>query len=892
MRKLISTILFTTVALICQAQTDGISYQALITNSEAQEIPGLDIVGNYLSEEPVDLRFTIYNAELLIEYQEVQSTVTDKFGMINLVIGQGMNTGVGSGEWTEIEWDGTPKKLVVELDIKGNGFVEFSSQELLFVPYGYHRNIYAAGTLEVDGETTLNNDITVENQSLTTLTGDLNVLGSANFNGNTWFNTITVEKWSLLRGTLSVGDSTSLDGPVHVLNAHPVDLSGTLNVEKPVTFHDSFDVLEESPSTLSGTLTVSKAVNLHDSLKVLNAAPVNFSGTLSVEESVTFHSSFDVLDEGLSYLSGSLMVDGETNLNQTLHVNNSSPVFLSGDLAVDGISIFNDSADFNGHTSFNTIAVDNWSRLEGTLTVGDSTTLDGPVHVLNAHPVDFSGTLNVENAVTFQSSLDVLNESPTRLSGSLRVNKVTNLNDSLNVLNAAPSHLSGMLMVDGESTFEDNVTVNAISDLNGQVTISAAISETDANNYGAYPLRVGGSGHGIAIKATASTPDGDNNFITFFNSDDEAVGRIEGQKAIEVATSPEYIFNNTMLVGEVAMATADLVGASASTTTCVGAGVCQTIPVISLIIAAGVKIALAEANLYAYNIFAYANLGVTYASGSADYAEWLLRTNPDEQMSYGDIVSVNGGKISKNTEYGDQMMVVSFKPAVLGNMPPKDEEYLYEKVAFLGQVPVKVKGKVTVGDYILPSGMHDGFGRAVHPSDMRISDYKKIVGVAWSASNDPVSAYINVAIGMNRHDLVKVVTDQQSEIDALQSELDKTRQVLAELVPGFAEKMAGSPEPGVIEKPEVGAVQSEVAEPGQVLSAEEMHPPLDRSVFVNGFELAKEQLIQQGIDVNTHPFYGPIFNNTEAKVQLIDKAMRLFEEQRKTAIEIDKAHGY
>ena len=40
-------------------------------------------------------------------------------------------------------------------------------------------------------------------------------------------------------------------------------------------------------------------------------------------------------------------------------------------------------------------------------------------------------------------------------------------------------------------------------------------------------------------------------------------------------------------------------------------------------------------------------------------------------------------------------------PMILGNLPPQDEDLDdYAKVAFMGQVPVKVRGKST-GDYIL-----------------------------------------------------------------------------------------------------------------------------------------------------------------------------------------------
>jgi hypothetical protein len=61
----------------------------------------------------------------------------------------------------------------------------------------------------------------------------------------------------------------------------------------------------------------------------------------------------------------------------------------------------------------------------------------------------------------------------------------------------------------------------------------------------------------------------------------------------------------------------------------------------------------------------------------------------------------------------ERMMVVSSHPIVLGNMPEPGKERLYEKVAFLGQVNVKVIGVVEAGDYIVATGRHDGCAMAV-----------------------------------------------------------------------------------------------------------------------------------------------------------------------------------
>ena len=118
--------------------------------------------------------------------------------------------------------------------------------------------------------------------------------------------------------------------------------------------------------------------------------------------------------------------------------------------------------------------------------------------------------------------------------------------------------------------------------------------------------------------------------------------------------------------------------------------------------------------------------------------------------------------MSKNTDHAEQYLVISTKPAILGNMPMDGREDLYEKVAFMGQIPVKIRGKVLTGDYILPSGLNDGTGIAVSPKYISAEQYSKIVGIAWSASagTDKISL-VNMAIGLNANDVARLAVQQE-----------------------------------------------------------------------------------------------------------------------------------
>jgi subtilisin-like proprotein convertase family protein len=170
--------------------------------------------------------------------------------------------------------------------------------------------------------------------------------------------------------------------------------------------------------------------------------------------------------------------------------------------------------------------------------------------------------------------------------------------------------------------------------------------------------------------------------------------------------------------------------------------------------------------------------GVTFVSSGADYAEWLPRADVNEGMHAGHIVGVRNGKISKVTEGADQIFAISTNPLVLGNVPAEGKESEYEKVGFMGQVPVLVKGVVKEGDYILASGNNDGFGRAVAPEDIELTDITEIVGRAWSPSQNDLMGYINVAVGLNRNDLVPILKKQQEKVEQHDEDIASLKETL------------------------------------------------------------------------------------------------------------------
>ena len=185
---------------------------------------------------------------------------------------------------------------------------------------------------------------------------------------------------------------------------------------------------------------------------------------------------------------------------------------------------------------------------------------------------------------------------------------------------------------------------------------------------------------------------------------------------------------------------------------------------------------------YAMERIKVANLGagVMYESGNGDYAEWLERLDPSEPIMVADIVGVTGGKITRTTDGADQVMAVSFKPIVLGNMPPEGHAHLYEKIAFMGQTLVKVTGRVEVGDFIVPSGLNDGMGIGVRPEEITAAQLGSVVGIAWEAI-DASFGLVNVAVGLKPVEIEKVVTRHETALAEMREAQDETEMQLASL---------------------------------------------------------------------------------------------------------------
>lgn len=546
------------------------------------------------------------------------------------------------------------------------------------------------------------------------------------------------------------------------------------------------------------------------------------------------------------------------------------------------------------------------------------------------------GNLEVENDLTVKKNVYLNTVSGgTTNSGTLTVGGVTNLNNDLNVNEGSPTYLTGSLTVRGNTSiegkasmgggadftgpvaFKDDVFINngltvsgttnvkgkttmTAADFSGQVTISSTVTGDD-DNFDAYPLRVQGDKQGIAIKVKGSRTT-DNNFVTFWDGEN-IQGRIEGETVSEMLLNPETIAQNAFYTADIVLggldvffagwefvqAIADLAAACSSTTGCAGVGAVVCAPIPSLIVAATANLVLKAAvgvaaianevvtvaDLAVYNGLKISQIGVTYQSGAGDYAEYLIKADPTHDFLPGEVIGVKAGKISLNTADADHLLVVSSKPIVLGNMPEAGKESEYEKIAFMGQVPVKIFGTVNSGDYILASGNNDGLGKAVSPEDMIITDYQKIVGVAWSPN---IAGFANVAVGLNANDMAAKVTEQAKEIDDLKAIFNQVVAVLKNYDTKLAESLQN--------------IKTDPIAPGGGNNGERTikYFKPKKEQIEEGLELAEAKLRENGVDVDNHPFFKDM-KDSNKKAAFLDKVDKAFDKEVEEKTKYNEKHG-
>jgi cytoskeletal protein CcmA (bactofilin family) len=629
-------------------------------------------------------------------------------------------------------------------------------------------------SLEVHGDTELKGDLAVEEN--TTLSGSLDVSGASTM---TALATTGISN----SGVLS---SNSIENATEVL-------TNTLEVESSARMQ-SLDVSESTQ--FFGQMTVQSA----DTTLLFGVTPgansgalglVSLPGDLKIYSSSTAHSDAPGAPEISLMSSGTMTATGKVtakNLETTSATTLSS---IAGELRVDKKARLLDGLDVEVGGS----AALRVRRTNGTIEMHNLVKFENDLTVTGGRSVTM-GTSGSNTSLTVHGATEV---------GSLTVNSTTSLTGTL----TAP---------DGK--FTSALSTNGVARAQQGLVVGHGNSSSTAPPSGYTALFDGstsgmGTSNGIKIKLNQGTGNvsNANEFITFENNNGTVVGRIRGenssdwgndgfkvhdraQKVYAVTTNTLQATHETLwainqtqfaVSGWVTVATnfipdswmvfwpgfdwGDIPSqgwqATIRTSQAKKAWVIAALKIASAT-ASGVSLANWDAALNGE--FGSAG-GISYSSGNGDYAEYIPRENIKDEFSPRQIVGVKDGHVTLNTSDADHLMVISTAPIVLGNEPSEELLYRYEKVAFLGQVPVDVLGTVESGDYILPSGDNDGFAIALSPDEIEFEQIDQIVGLAWESGSDPYFNTVNVAVGLDQASSAQKIVSLRDQLGRMESEL-------------------------------------------------------------------------------------------------------------------------
>ena len=370
-------------------------------------------------------------------------------------------------------------------------------------------------------------------------------------------------------------------------------------------------------------------------------------------------------------------------------------------------------------------------------------------------------------------------------------------------------------------------------------------------NKDVYPMYVESKKQGIWIEIEESRSSA-NNFLTF--EDNSGVqGRVEGQTLSEARNEDLYKLQVALYALKAVSLTAQVIGEyidgagyAASGT---GAGISVAAFINGTIMIGEIAIFAGDAASWAANI---ANdIGVAYQSGAGDYAEYMLRDTLSRELFPGEVIGIHKGQVSLNTDQAQHLSVVSTAPAVIGGMPQPGEEQHYEKVAYIGQVQVRVTGSVNIGDYILPSGNNDGLAIGVAPYKMKAGDYNRIIGIAWESAPASLLNIVNVAVGINSNDI-------GTEIAALSLKVNKIYDFLEGK--GSLESLSGNNVGGL------NSIEEGVTQINKLFTDEQFDQILEdnRETFEKVFKVSQHFFEAMDYDLAAIPEMKVMFNDPVA----------------------------
>lgn len=703
-------------------------------------------------------------------------------------------------EWT-VKVDSLHARMARNLD---DGTLTGASDTLTIEQFILNR-----GNMVVEGETRLQDTlVTASGASLggdVVIDGNLLVNETARILGTT-FSDGGLETSELdMTGDLTVGGRVRFDSTLQVLQK--VTVQDTIHLEEAITLGNHNVVLIDS----SGFVRADSVV-ITDDLSV--AHDISALGNIHVDNSLRVNqTALVVTSNGNTSLTGTLTASGLVTMGNNLDVagniavkENTTSVF-----SVDGTS---GNTSIQGTLSSGALTASSITS-NGAVGISGNTTVKSNFYVKNADETQTYFKVNpASNLTTVSTALSVqgmTTEGTLEVKGDLDVVDAAGNNTFEVTRSSGDTQMgdltAGAATLSGDFSHTPASSSSVFSSTASQFHLgpnAASASSSQAN----HMLVVDGKGshkNGILIRTNNTVSDNGVNFVTFMNNAGTVVGRIEGETVAQLPNDAAHAHELTKLDNEVrdaafAVTHATLAGAhhaismvteilctgtdwvpksfwqipdwpdGATGTTkwlCVTA---QTADKIYNIVTSGLILSDKITTKNFYKNHKESEIGVTYQSGSGDYAELIEKQDFRDVMSPGQVIGVRNGKVSFTTTGADHLFVVSTDPIVLGNDQVIDRGN-FVPAAFMGQVPVLVVGTVHAGDFIIASGDGDGLAIARTADELQIDDLSQLVGVAWEDGDDEQFVQkIKCSVGVDNGAVPAILKRMQEELQSFMLE--------------------------------------------------------------------------------------------------------------------------
>ena len=488
MKKILLLFLF--FGYIGFGQTKGISYQALILDPINQELPGVEDNKAPLADKNICLKFAIIDEFNTIEYEEIFTTKTDNYGMVNLIIGTETKTGGYASSFEDIKWSTLPKNLKIDLSVDPScsNFSEISNAPFTAVPFALFainsQNMPGTtGAVMLSGDQAVAGIKTFSDPIFGNLTGDVtgNISGNAVTVSNGVYTTSSVtalsdvstvgsgaiitdaERTKLdgIEAAADVTDATNVAAAGAVMDSEVTDLAGI----KAVTV-STLQVKPSEGAFADGDKTkldgVEAAADVTDATNVAAAGAVMNTGNETIAGVKTFSST----------ISGSITGNAAT-ATKIASITNSNIVQLTDTQTLTNKTLTSPTITGTGAIA-GTFTGDVIGNVTGNLT-GD---LNGTINTATTATTQTAGDNSTKVATTEFVNTEIAAGTSATVS-SVNNHIQSSTNDSNAVTNGTEYSATASIAA-GSRTFNSANSVNTFNagiDLNSNSIVSITLSQ-------------------------------------------------------------------------------------------------------------------------------------------------------------------------------------------------------------------------------------------------------------------------------------------------------------------------------------------------------------------------------------------------------------------------------